>query len=310
MSARDSSTTTWRDWSCTVLVTTTGPRQPEAAADVVRDLMADVERAVSRFRPDSDLERVNDGAGRLVAVRPLTFRLVETALRAARLTHGAVDPTLGATLCALGYDADIAVVRGRPASSWAPTHRPGGGRWRSVRLDRTLLRVGIPAGVRLDLGATAKAWTADEAARRVQRRLGGAVLVGIGGDLAAAGRVGRPWRIDVAETEGADAVRVGLSHGGLATSSVTGRRWTAADGAVRHHVVDPRTGLPAAGRWRTASVWAPTALAANVASTWALVDSEAAAGHLTERGLAARLVDREGRVELHGDWPSEEAAAS
>ncbi|MEX0429729.1 FAD:protein FMN transferase [Nocardioides sp. DS6] len=320
MSGHDAATTSWRDWSCAVTVTVSDRRRLEAAVGVVRDLMADVEHAVSRFRPDSDLERVNDRSGRLVVVRPLTFHLVETAVRAARLTAGAVDPTVGTALIDLGYDADITVAATRAASGPiavgptaigpAPAASAPTGRWRSVRLDRTLLRVGVPAGVRLDLGATAKAWAADEAARRIHRRLGGAVLVGLGGDMATAGPATRPWRIDVAETEGADAVRVGLSDGGLATSSIVGRRWVGPDDAVRHHIVDPRTGLPAAGAWRTATVWAPSALAANVASTWALVDGAAATAHIAARGLAARLVDRAGRARLLGGWPAEEVKAS
>jgi len=299
----------WRDWSCTVEVTVTEGRHLDAAVDVVRELMAEVDQAASRFRADSELERVNQSAGRLVLVRPLTFRLVETAVRAARLTRGAVDPTLGAALVDLGYDADIALVRDRIA----PPARARGavGRWRAVRLDRTLVRVGVPRGTRLDLGATAKAWAADEAARRIHRRLGCGVLVALGGDLAALGRRPTPpWRVDVAETAGASAARVGLTEGGLATSSVLGRRWTAADGSTHHHVIDPSTGRPTAGRWRTATVWAPTALAANVVSTWFLVDEAGARAHLCDRGLAARLVAADGDVCRLGGWPNDAVMAS
>lgn len=298
----------WRDWSCAVTVTVSDGTHLEGAAGVVRRLMDEVDVAVSRFRPDSDLLRVNDNAGRLVPVRPLTFRLVEIALDAARATGGAVDPTIGSALVRLGYDDDIAAVRGRTAA--APTGRAPAASWRAVRMDRSLGRVGLPAGMRLDLGATAKAWTADEAARRVQARYGGAALVGIGGDLSAAGTPGRDWRIDVAEVEGGPSVRIGLSHGGIATSSTMGRRWTRADGTAVHHVVDPRSGLPAEGRWRTATVWAPTALAANIISTWALVDAEAAAANVTENGRAARLVGHDGSLSLLGAWPADTAVAS
>lgn len=295
-------TARWRDWSCAVSVTVDDARHLDGAAGVVRDLMTEVDAAVSRFRPDSDLARINGRAGVLVPVRPLTLHLVTVALDAARDTRGAVDPTVGSALVAIGYDADIDVVRRRSATQppGATSHR---GTWRAVAVDRALRRVGVPAGAILDLGATAKAWTADEAARRVHQRYGGAVLVGLGGDLSAAGTPSREWRIDVSETESGPAVRLGLSYGGLATSSTTGRRWAAADGSTLHHVVDPRTGLPAAGGWRTATVWAPSALAANVVSTWALVDADAARRRITGRGLAARLVGHDGSVTTLGGWP-------
>jgi thiamine biosynthesis lipoprotein len=281
------------------------PDQLAAAGTVVRSLMAEVDIAVSRFRSDSHLERVNRHAGRLVPVNPLAFHLVTVALDAARATDGAVDPTIGADLIRLGYDQDIAEVRrsgtaGPEAGRMAP--RPS---WRGVVLDRQWRRVGVPEGVRLDLGATAKAWTADEAARRIHRGLGGAVLVGIGGDLASAGSAPRDWRVDVAESEGGPAARIGLHEGGVATSSVVERRWTGADGTERHHVIDPRTGLPARSVWRTTTVWAPTALGANVMSTWALVDPAAAVPSLLERGLAARFVHHSGRVATFGSWPAD-----
>lgn len=308
-SATSAATARWSAWSCAVSVTVADPRHLDGATAIVRDLMERVDRAVSRFRGDSELSRVNEHAGVLVPVSALTLRLVDVALAAARRTRGAVDPTVGAALLGLGYDSDISLVRGREAARTDAPAPPV--TWHSVVVDRTLGRVGLPAGVRLDLGATAKAWTADQAARRIATRYGGAVLVGLGGDLAAAGRPGREWRVDVAETEAStERVRIGLAHGGLATSSILGRAWTGADGEVRHHVVDPRTGGSAFDRWRTATVWAPTALAANVASTWALVEGDAADRHLQAQRLPARLVDHDGDIELRGSWPDESVAVA
>ena len=304
-------TATWRDWSCRVFVTVADDRQRENAAALVRGLMARVEKASSRFRSDSDLERVNRNSGRLVPVSPLLLRLVDIGLAAARTTQGAVDPTVGSDLVRLGYDSDIDVVRGRrgpaPGDASAPSRRAFD--HRAVRLDRTLARVGVPRGVSLDLGATAKAWTADEAARVVSRRLATPALVGIGGDLAAVGTPGAPWRVDVAETEDADGVRIGLGGGGLATSSTTSRWWAAVDGTTVHHLVDPRTGGVAVSRWRTASVWARTALAANIASTWLLVDDEAALAWVEARRLSARLIAHDGSVDRVAEWPADLSSA-
>lgn len=299
----------WNDWSCSVRVTLAeaGPSEVERAELIVRALMDDVARSASRFRADSDIERVNAHPGLLIPVRPLTIGLVGVALEAARRTGGAVDPTVGAHVLDAGYTDDIAAVRGNTrATSARPSRRAD---WTTVTLDRELGRVGVPAGLLLDLGATAKAWTADEAARRITDALGTACLVGIGGDLAAAGAPSRPWRIDVAETEGGPTSRVDVTHGGLATSSTTGRSWTSRRG-VEHHVIDPATSRPTTANLRTATLWAPSALVANTWSTAALVWGDDAGARLGAAGLAARLVSRSGQVTVVGGWPEDRGAAA
>ncbi len=161
----------------------------------------------------------------------------------------------------------------------------------------------------LDLGATAKAYTADLAARTLHRRHNTAVLVEIGGDLAVAGHRPDGWCIKVAEAEASDGQLVLVRGGGLATSTTTVRAWTRAGRAV-HHIVDPRTGLPADGPWRTASVAAPSAFDANVASTAAIVLGERAVDWLEQHRLAARLVDRAGSVHTTAGWPARTVAAA
>ncbi|MGY2701999.1 FAD:protein FMN transferase [Nocardioides sp. HB32] len=298
------STTTWQDWSCTVRVVTPGPPL-DGAAGIVRELMADVDRAVSRFRSDSETERVNKLAPRIVPVSGLALGLVAAAVEAARGTDGAVDPTVGAHVAAWGYDADIAVVRARRAD--VPEPGPPAD-WRRVVVDRDLGRVGVARGLRLDLGATAKAWTADEAARRVAARYRRPVLVEIGGDVAVAGAADEPWLVRVAEVaDGAGGV-VGLTHGGLATSSESARRWRTGSGSA-HHLIDPRTGAPTDGAVRTATVWARTCVEANTFSTAALVWGCSAAARLELAGVAARLVERGGAVRPIGAWPGEVRAA-
>ena len=169
----------------------------------------------------------------------------------------------------------------------------------------------VPAGVRLDLGATAKAWAADQAAARLAAELGGGILVSLGGDISVAGQApagGWPVRVqDVTGDPGDPApessVVVAVSDGGLATSSTTARRWRRG-GAVLHHILDPRSGLPAPPVWRTVSVAAATALDANIASTAAIIRGLAAPAWLSGLGLAARLVTVGGAVITTGGWPS------
>jgi thiamine biosynthesis lipoprotein len=191
----------------------------------------------------------------------------------------------------------------KPAGAAHPA--PG---WQQVRLNRKIAMVGVPVGTSLDLGATAKAWTADRAALVLSKRHGCAVLVEIGGDLRAAGTPVKPWVIRVAEREGEQGVAVTLAHGGLTTSTRTARSWLTPTGHA-HHVIDPRTGLPAEGRWRTASVWAPTAVRANTFSTALVATGEAALGRLTLAGHPARLIAGDGEVTELSGWPAASKAA-
>ena len=108
----------------------------------------------------------------------------------------------------------------------------------------------------------------------------------LGGDIATAGRPpDGGWRIligdDSATSPDGDGEVIAIEHGAVATSSTTVRRWRSAEGVTLHHIVDPRTGLPAVTPWRTVSVVAATAEHANAASTAAIVMGDAA------RGLAA-----------------------
>ena len=167
-----------------------------------------------------------------------------------------------------------------------------------------------PSGVELDLGATAKAWASDHAARTIAEQTGCGVLVSLGGDIAVAGDTTWPIRIaedHTAPLDGHGPV-VSIESGGLATSSTTVRRWRTDEGEA-HHVLDPSTGRPATSCWRTVSVAAATCLAANVAATAAIVLSRSATCWLEDRRLPARLVSADGEVEVVGGWPADQVAA-
>lgn len=301
-----SASRTWQAWSCTVRLTVDDPVVLGAAAGALKALMDRVDKAASRFRPDSELSAVNTRAGSMVPVSRLLVDLVDVSLVAASMSGGAVDPTVGAAVLAAGYDSDIENVRARLSTPVGPASPAPG--WQQVKLNRKVAMVGIPEGSSLDLGATAKAWTADRAALVLSKRHGCAVLVEIGGDLRAAGTPAEPWVIQVAEREGEPGVAVTLAHGGLTTSTRTARSW-ATPGGYAHHVIDPRTGQPADGRWRTASVWAPTAVRANTFSTALVATGEAALGRLTLAGHPARLVADDGEVTELSGWPAASKAA-
>jgi FAD:protein FMN transferase len=291
-------------WSTGAELVVTDPACLFAAVDVLRDEIARTDRLANRFHPKSEISRVNAGAGSAVPVSDDFVQLLFEACRVARATGGAVDPTVGGALARLGYDRDIAQVAGA-APHRLPDAEPVPG-WRSVTVDTRAGTVTLPRGAALDLGAAAKARTADMVAERVLHRCGCGVAISMGGDVAVAGPmpsggfpvgVGDRW-------DAAPAVVVGVHGGGLATSGTGARRWRVGDHEV-HHVVDPGTGLPAASPWRTATVAAASCLDANAAATAALVKGEGAVSWLSALGLGARLVCVDGRVTLVGDWPAD-----
>ena len=287
-------------WSCTVRLVVDDARVLRAATQDLTALLARIDAVASRFRADSALSIANQRAGRPTPVPKLLVDLVDAALDAAAQSGGAVDPTLGLAMQRIGYDRDVSAVSPDGPPLAAPVPRLG--TWHAVRLHREAGLLTVPRGTALDLGATAKAWTADHATNALAARYDTAVLVELGGDLAVAGARPDGWCIQVAERERADGQLVLVRHGGLATSTSTVRRWRRGARAM-HHIVDPTTGLPADGPWRTASVAAPCALAANMASTAAIVRGKDAVDWLTRRGLAARLVAQDGSITTTPGWP-------
>ncbi|HUJ35168.1 MAG TPA: FAD:protein FMN transferase, partial [Solirubrobacteraceae bacterium] len=262
--------------------------------------------ACSRFRDDSELSAVNAAAGEPVEVGPVLLDAVSAALRAARLTGGDVDPTIGQALISLGYDRDFALLGGDGESSLVLGSVPG---WRTVTVDASRRTVRVVAGVSLDLGATAKALAADRAAEAASAAAGCGVLVSFGGDLAIAGRApSEGWLVRVTDDHrsGFDAPGqwISLSSGGLATSSTTVRRWRAGS-ELAHHLIDPATGRSADSAWRTVSVCAGNCLDANIASTASIIRGERAPAWLEERGLPSRLVGTDGVARHLAGWPSE-----
>jgi FAD:protein FMN transferase len=289
----------------TALVATLDPDSlPEAVHAVTREIAA-IDAACSRFRADSELARVNASAGRFVEIGDVLCSAIGAALAAAVSTGGLVDPTVGRSLLALGYRHDF--------HSSPPSQEPGfcvsaAGHWREIELDDARGRVRIPAGVALDLGATAKALAADRAAAAAGGICSG-ILVSLGGDISVAGRPPETgWVVRVTDDHraplDAPGQTIAIETGGLATSSTTVRAWQRGGVAV-HHIVDPATGTPVAATWRTVSVAATTCLDANVAATAAIVLGRGAVEWLTGRALPGRLVHTAGDVVTVAGWPDD-----
>jgi thiamine biosynthesis lipoprotein len=295
----------------TALLCVSSPDGLAAAQEMLERELVELDFACSRFREDSELVQLNASAGTgPVEVGPRLLEAVEVALAAAASTGGLVDPTVGRALRLAGYDRRFATVTLRDGASFRArfTTVPGYG---DVQLDRRRSTIRLKPDVELDLGATAKALAADRSAHAAARVAECGVLVSLGGDVSVAGPApDGGWPIRVVDDHAAPldepGPTVAIGAGGLATSGTTVRRWRA--GAVElHHIVDPRTGRPAATPWRTVTVAAGSCVEANVSSTAAIVLGEAAAAWLEARGAAARLVRESGEVVLTGRWPQDAA---
>lgn len=308
MTTSEITSDTFEVFGTSAVLLVTRPRAIGQARSIADRLLAEVDLACSRFRPDSELSRLNAAGGEPTQISATFADLLAVALRAARLTGGDVDPTCGRALAGLGYDRDFADMRAAgdaPPRLTGPVGPVPG--WTRVRLDRGGRRVRLEHGAQLDLGATAKARAADKCAEQIADRLDCGVLVSLGGDVAVAGQPPPDgWQIrvtdDHAAPEWAPGQTVTISSGGLATSSTTVRTWTLG-GRTVHHIIDPSTGEPARSCWRTVSVAAGTCTDANTASTAAIVRGAAALDWLHATGLPARLVRHDGTVETTAGWP-------
>ena len=271
------------------------------AVEIAREQIAQIDATCSRFRPDSELNRVNRAAGHgAIGISPLLEQALVAALSAAEMTGGLVDLTVGKNVEDTGYVVTFsAVPADGPPVEVAVREVLG---WRAVRLDLARHSVLIPEGVTLDLGASGKAWAADRSAKAASDALGEAVLVECGGDVAVHGEVPGGWPVRVALDEGAALSEDVLIHdGGLATSGTTVRRWRRG-GVEVHDIIDPRTGRPATTPWAMVTVAAASCLEANAASTAALILGPDAGAWLDANGLPARLVGRDGTVKYAGGW--------
>lgn len=300
----------WRSLGTYVQLVVAGGHRLDTARTLATTMLEEMDRACSRFRDDSDLTRANRHAGRWTRVDPLLAAAVSAAVTAAEQTDGLVDPTLGRSLVAVGYDRDIKQVRAGQDTNQGPAAiavpaLPGA--WSRIGIDPDggLL---VPDGVTLDLGATGKAFASDHVAAAIADRTGAPCIVSVGGDVAVGVADGGPanWRIGVSEVPDAEPdTTVLLPRGGLATSTTMARRWRQG-GEIVHHLLDPATGRPVTRTWRTASVAAATCLRANTASTAAILLGASAPAWLEQFEVTARLVNQHGEVTHIGAWLQEE----
>jgi thiamine biosynthesis lipoprotein len=248
--------------------------------DAVRRLFDEWDGVFSRFRPESELNRINRDPLEAVIVSRLFAFTLRASITAAATTAGLVDPTLGAAVEAAGYDRDFSDLGDDERPPGPPSQR----KWRSLHLSGRLLT--RPPGTKLDLNGVVKSLAVDSALELIS----GDGFVSAGGDVAVRGGtvIGLP---------AGDEVQ--LHAGGMATSGTTKRRWLRG-GSVQHHLIDPRTGRPAESCWDEVTVAAGSCLAADVAAKAAFLLSADGPAWLDERDLAGHFRAGEVFVENRG----------
>lgn len=287
---------------------------PHAAAALraVPRWFASWERRLSRFREDSELNRLNHRPGRWIRVSLPLWEVLQLALWAARWSDGRVIPTILPALEMAGYDRSFEKVPMGRYRSGSEDRPLGLDAWRLIRLNPETRSVFLPDGARLDLGGIAKGWAADQAVRHLKAY--GPALVDAGGDIAVSGPManGEPWPIGVADPRPRGRASFGqpallgilrISSGGVATSGRDVRRWRHG-GEERHHLIDPRTGRPAQTDVLTATVVAPTVVEAEVAAkvVFLLGSREGLAWLETHPELAGLVVREDGMVLASSRW--------
>jgi thiamine biosynthesis lipoprotein len=250
------------------------------------------EQSLSRFRPGNELDRLNRSDGRPMAVSKTLWEVFQAACTAEKATGGLVTPTVLDALVSAGYDRSFESL---PAFITEPSFGPPGLTDPSgvIVWDVATRSLVLPNSVHLDLGGVAKGWAADQALRRLSPL--GPALVNAGGDIAISGLKidGQAWPVGIDDpfTIGAPFETLKLARCGVATSGIDYHRWLK-DGIWCHHIIDPRTGLPADTDILTATVIAPTVMEAEAAAKAVLIlGSQAGLDWLeTDSGLAGVLV--------------------
>jgi len=278
-----------------------------AAAERARRFLEDFDATLSRFRPDSELSRLNADERERVPASELMRRAVEAGIFAAERSGGLVDPTLVGEIEGAGYVSSRVGMAGLPlgealaaAPDRHPAHPRSDRRWRDFAVDDAAGEVVRPPGLRFDTGGTGKGLAADMVAATLRGY--SRFIVDCGGDIRIGGAdaLAHPYEVFVEHPITGDRAHVlRLGSGGVATSGINVRIWRDADGRFAHHLLDPAGGEPAWTGLVGVTALGDTALEAETLSKAALLSGpEGGRRVLAERG--GFLIHDSGRVELVG----------
>jgi thiamine biosynthesis lipoprotein len=284
-----------------VSVWTADTRGANQAIDAVFAEFDRLDRLLSVWHPDSDVERLNRAAGKgPVSVSPDTIAVLQEAAEAHRRTGGKFDITFGALADVWRFDHDqdnrvpteVEILSRLPLiDATAVTADPATG---SAAIGRL--------GVRVHLGGIGKGYAVDRGAAILRRAGFNDFLIQAGGDLYAAGRRGdRPWRVGLFDPRGRDGdtfATIDLTDETFSTSGDY-ERFFIKDSIRYHHILDPQTGQPAR-LCRSVTILAREALTADWVSTGVFIMGPDAGMALVESlpGVEAVIVTAENDVRV------------
>lgn len=283
------------------------PARLRPAFDQVRRFVEQSERRFSRFLDDSELARLNRSAGHWFEASGPMLALITEALYLYHLTDGLFDPSVLSALRLAGYDRDLNEIRGQDLPASLPPNRP------FLPFDRTSLDhetggIRLAAGMQIDLGGIAKGWIASQAAKLLLA-VTEVCAVGAGGDMALVGlpATASAWEIGLEDPRQAERMLAVLrvQPGGLATSTVTRRRWTQA-GVPRHHIIDPRSGAPSDSPWLSVTVSHPSPTLSEAFAKALLIAGPSAAPALATKAQGLRYLAIGPAGELAGNFEQSE----
>lgn len=264
------------------------------------------EQSLSRFRPGSELNRLNRSNGRPQVVSQTLWDVFLAARQAELESSGLVRPTLLDAMLMAGYDRsfDSLLPNDHGISPMPSETQPMAA---DVSLDPATRSLSLPDDVRLDLGGVAKGWAGSQVVDRLKQF--GPALVNAGGDISVSGPQldGQPWPIGVLDPFQPETYfeTLLLEHGAVATSGTDFHRWK--QGKLwNHHIIDPRTGLPAVTDLLTVTVVAPDAVRAEAAAKTVLILGSSAGMDWLEAdpSLAGLMVLQFGEVRCSRRMPA------
>jgi thiamine biosynthesis lipoprotein len=277
-----------------------GRGQIKKAFDAAYEELDRLEQLLSGWRDDSDVGRINQGAGEWIPVAKETAFVVSSSLQTSRLSHGVFDISFNvfADVWRFGDRKEKVPVLPTPAAVQEALKHVD---YRRVGVHDDPPRVRIEKGMQISLGGIAKGYIVDQLRRELQRRGLTSFLVQAGGDLLGVGKKpdGTAWRSGVRDPRGGPddwfAV-IDLTDHAFSTAGDYARAFIV-DGRRYHHIIDPRTGYPAEAS-RSVTIWARDALTADAIDDAVFILGPGEGLKLVESlpGVGALIVDKDNKV--------------
>ncbi len=259
------------------------------------------EQRFSRFLPGSELTQLNCSAGDWFQASDDLIELLGLSRKFYVETDGLFDPSILPDLKRMGYDRSMDEIRAggtlRPAPASERSSQPA---FNEIIFDSAGKRIRLPRGMEIDLGGIAKGWIVNKAARLLNTFVG-VCAVSVGGDMLFIGHPsdGLDWDVFMEDPRNPEQMLTELhvASGAVATSSIAKRTWNQGE-TPRHHLIDPRTGQPAASDWLSVTVIHPDVTVAEIYAKALLIAGEAGSAKLLKErnDLIYLAVDPQGRL--------------